>query len=351
MIRTEREYRPFTTQDETAFTETIRTQEESSYYFQAPTNTLYLTEATDGIHELSLLNRGISGTAYPTMEEAAKIYGTALSRMEAYDYSQVLNAGFRVADGNSKILIRYEEIAAVHSSKYVPMPIPDLFQITKDELEQKFGEVEFRSGYNSTSYTECFFDLVEQEDELNEKYQKATEGFHKNYGFSFMPVIRFASSDTAIAQASLTPLLAVGNRYIRFVPSIKTKHDRSGRSYGTAAFQESVKQCFAKFDDTVETVERLGKITLRHPANAVIGLCKRYHIPKSHAEQVWEDIKRFEEASVEVSAYDLYVALSLQVANSKENLSRYTALTLEENLAKALTGDFKSLDSAITPKW
>lgn len=328
-----------------------------------PTLTMETANPADGTN-LILIGGGraylVRDTAIPTIQEAAKLSGSALGRMNPNAYSSVLNEGFTVARGCSLFLERYGKLSACHSgsgSGYEIMPISDLLEATRAEAEKRFGEIEFKQGYNSHAFTEAWWTLPAAQSKLVDKYQRALDeaGVVSNYAINFMPALHFFSSDTANSCATLTPVFIMpGNRAIQLVDGIKVKHTKKGEGkMGTELYREEIGEIYSRFGDFPAAVIRLAGIEIRHPENCVISLCKRYAISKKYGEAAREEVCRCCGGGGRMNAHDLVVAMTATVAAAKMyGASRLTVNNIEEAVAKmAYLPDFGEHDVGGTVSW
>ena len=302
----------------------------------------------------------VRDTALPTLQETAKLSGTALSRMTAEAYSKVMNEGFNVAKGRTLMLERYGKLSACHSgsdSGYEVIPISRLLEITAREAEERFGEIEFRNGYNSHSYTDAWWMLPDAQSRLIDAYQNALSdaGISSSYAISFMPALHFYSSDTANSCASLTPVFMMNDRRpIQLVEGVKVKHSRKGAERsGIEEYQEKIRGVYALFDDMAAAVRRLASVTVFHPENCVISLCRRYGIAKKYGEAAREETMRCLGGARTVNGHDLFLSMTAASAAAREmEASKYTVSNIDEALGRiSALRDFREHDVGGTVAW
>lgn len=299
-------------------------------------------------------------SAIPTIMETAKMYGSAFSKIPPAHFAKCLNYGFSVAKGKSLVLKRRGKVSAVHSDGlggYAIMPISELLDSTISMAKNKFGEVEFLGGYSSNEETSASWILPEAKDELNAMYQQALGGSLSRYAVNFMPGLRFCSSDTAISAATLVPVFYMGdNRYIRVVEGIRVKHSKRQRNSkgasGIDLYNEQVGDVYAKFLDFAEAIGRLAAISINHPENCVISLCKKYVIPKKYGEVARQEAVNFSQGC-SLTAHDIYLAMTNIVSEAIESgASNFVVSTMDETLAKiANIRDWKNYDVGGTVAW
>jgi len=112
-------------------------------------------------------------------------------------------------------------------------------------------------------------------------------------------------------------------------------------------FAKDLDGMFAQFGDAVAKLENLANTYLQYPVNAMTAVCKKLSMPKKAA---LEAIAMFEGSlgSEAVTAHDVFMALQEInfILRTSENMSDGKLLTVEENLARALTLRWKDYDLA-----
>lgn len=276
----------------------------------------------------------------------AKLQGTSLKRMNPEMLSQTLNNGFSVAQGNSIMLIRYGKCSAIHSEQYSIIPMDYLLKITKEVAADKFGSIKFVSGINSHIFTSCIWELPDVQDELITMYQEALEraGLKCDRMINFMPAIKFVSSDVGDDCAAAIPVFVIApGRYISFVPGIKVKHlaarsvDGQTQINALTKYTMEIEDVYAKFLDSAQEIERLASMRIKHPENCLIMLAKKYKIPRCYVDAAREEIMDFAAAINEVTAYDVYIAMTAMVQEAEARDTGYqTVNALDEVLGRIL---------------
>lgn len=304
----------------------------------------------------------VRDTAIQSLQETAKLSGTALSRMTPSAYSEVLNAGFKVARGNSLVLERYEKLSACHSgaeSGYEIMSASELIDATVSVSAARFGETRFIRGNSSHSFTDAWWELPQAQNHLIHTYQKALEeaGAESEYAVNFMPALHFYTSDTANSCAVLAPVFMMdGSRAIQLTEGIRVKHTRKAAEnglYGTALYKELVQGIYARFEASAETIRNLAKRTVFNPENCVISLCRRYGIPKRYGEAAREEVARYTAGNGTINAHDLYLGMTAVTQAAADcGASMSVRFNLDEALGKiAVLQDWSEHDVGGTVSW
>ena len=306
----------------------------------------------------------ISSIARGTLCETAKLSGSSLGRMSGWKLAQTLNNGLEVARGKTLLLLRYNAAMAFHSDgSYAIMPMNELLDITRENLEARFGTAQFKSGTHANSYTTATFTLPDAQKSIMNRYQQSlTEAVTNRHPINFMPAARFSSSDTAHSCAILKPMFLMPNgTAFSMGDGIAVKHEQKARRAlnGIDAYREETKELYSKFEATMENIQRLSKIEIQHPTNCYVGICNYLNrsqqmIPRRYADDGLADVEYYEYASPVLSAHDLYLSLvscihAAQVAGA----SRGTIFFIEEAIAKVIAPsfDWKRFDVGGTVVW
>ena len=108
---------------------------------------------------------------------------------------------------------------------------------------------------------------------------------------------------------------------------------------------------FAQFGDSVARLTSLLSVHLDHPVNAMTAVCKRLALPKKAA---LEAISMFEMAvgNDEATAHDVFVAMQeIPFTLKTQGVPESKLLALQENMARALTINWRDYDYAKEVKW
>ena len=286
-------------------------------------------------------------TAYKSLLDRAKIGGTALPKLPRKILAETLNACLQLYSSDALILIRDEKISAVHSGDtvdYSILPIDELIVTLKHKLDARFPDNEFESGYCDHSLTGAAWRMPKQKDDLLGTYSRmlAAQGKTK-LADKLIPGVRFITSDTGIASAKVSALLVGGAHPIHIGGCISVDH-RHGTKISD--FDKELDQLFAQFGKSIGQLQNLLNIQLDYPINAMTRICKKFSMPKKAA---LEAIAMFEMAigSSGATAHDVFMAMQeIPFILKTENTPEAKMLTIEENMARALTINWKEYDLA-----
>ena len=291
-------------------------------------------------------------TAYKSLLDRAKIGGSALPKLSREKLADVINACLALHKDSALLLIRDEKVSAAHSGDsrdYSVLEIDQLLDGLQSKMDERFPGNQFSAGYVDHAITSASWTLPGQREELLDTYIKllAAEG-KSSMAAKLMPGIRFSTSDTGMASAKVSALL-VGLQYpIHIGGMIAVEHRRQSK---VPDFVGSLDMLFAQFGDSVAKLTSLLSVHLDHPVNAMTAVCKRLTLPKKAA---LEAISMFEMAvgNDEATAHDVFVAMQeIPFTLKTQGIPESKLLALQENMARALTINWRDYDYAKEVKW
>jgi len=310
-------------------------------------------EALEDTAEKTGLVINLSGIRYPVRETAikslydrAKISGTALPKLSKENLADILNKCLPVHDkAKALLLIREQKISAVHSGDekdYSVLPITELLESIKDNLEDRFPGYEFDGAYTDHSFTSASWRFPGQRDALLRSYKKTLEGLgKKSLADKLVPGIRFCTSDVGLASAKVSALL-YGLRVPIYIGNMLEVQHRGKTK--VEDFTKILDQLFAQFGDTIAKLEKLTTIYLDNPVNVMKRICKKLSLPKKEA---LEAISNFEMINGEepATAHDVFMELQEIMFNLKcAETPVSKMLFTEENLSRALSLNWSDFD-------
>lgn len=286
-------------------------------------------------------------TAWKSLLDRAKIGGSALPKLEKEDLARILNSCLALHSAEALLLIRDEKVSATHSGDardYSVLEIDQLLETVIQKLDERFPGNQFDGGYSDHSISSASWKLPNHQEELLGTYKQSLKGTASaGIATRLMPGIRFCTSDTGVASAKMSALL-LGLQYpIHIGGMVSVDHRREAKIDN---FAQSLDMLFAQYGDSIAKLERLTTITLGNPVNAMTAVCKKLAMPKKAA---LEAIKMFEGAYGDSSAtaHDVFMGLQEIIFILKsEHMPEGKLLTIEENLARALTIKWPDYDYA-----
>jgi hypothetical protein len=295
----------------------------------------------------------VRDTAYKSLTDRAKIYGTSLPKLPRQILAETLNECLSLQkNAKALLLIRGEKISAVHSGDekdYSILPINELMEGLKAKLDESFAGSVFENGYSDHALTSAAWSLPDQKETLLGSYYKTLAAQGKTaLAAKLMPGIRFSTSDTGFASAKVSALL-LGLRYPIHIGGVLATEHRKQANVGD--FNSDLDLLFAQFEDSVKRLELLATIYLDYPVNAMTAICKKLSMPKKSA---LEAIAMFEMAygGGTATAHDIFMAMQeIMFMLKSESAPENKMLLLEESMARALSLNWPSYDYAKAVSW
>ena len=272
-------------------------------------------------------------TAYKSLLDRAKIGGSALPKLSREKLADVINSCLALHKDSALLLIRDEKVSAAHSGDsrdYSVLEIDQLLDGLQSKMDERFPGNQFSAGYVDHAITSASWTLPSQREELLDTYIKllAAEG---------------KSSDTGMASAKVSALLVGLQCPIHIGGIIAVEHRRQSK---VPDFIGSLDMLFAQFRDSVAKLTSLLSVHLDHPVNAMTAVCKRLVLPKKAA---LEAISMFEMA---FGNDDVFMAMQeIPFILKTKGMPESKLLALQENMARALTINWRDYDYAKEVKW
>lgn len=289
----------------------------------------------------------VRDTAYKSLLDRAKIGGSALPKLKRNMLSDVLNACLQLHSAETLLLIRDQKISATHSgdeSDYSVLQINELLKVLKAKLDARFPESEFENGYCDHSIVSGSWKMPKQKEDLLGTYAKTLTAQGKaTLAGKLIPGIRFVSSDTGVASAKVSALLLGGQYPIHIGGCISVDHRHQSK---VSDFDTALDQLFAQFGDSIAKLQKLLEIQLDYPINAMTRVCKKLCMPKKPA---LEAIAMFEMSygGGVATAHDVFMAMQeILFILKSENVPESKLLSIEENMARALSINWNDFDLA-----
>lgn len=291
-------------------------------------------------------------TAYKSLLDRAKIGGSALPKLSREKFSDVINSCLALHKDSALLLVRDEKVSAAHSGDdrdYSVLEIDQLLDGLQGKMDERFPGNQFSDGYVDHSITSASWTLPGQREALLDTYTELLEAEGKSsMAAKLMPGIRFSTSDTGMASAKVSALLIGMECPIHIGDMIAVEHRRQSK---VPDFIGSLDMLFAQFGDSVSKLARLLTVHLDYPVNAMTAVCKRLALPKKAS---LEAISMFEMAvgNDEATAHDVFMAMQEIIFILKTSgVSESRLLALQENMARALTFNWRDYDYAREVKW
>lgn len=287
-------------------------------------------------------NYTVCKTAWSSITNAAKLWGAALLRMDPVKMAETLNNGMEVARGNSLMLVRFGKLFAIHSDGYVPMPVSTLFERTEEIISQNLGKIAFMNGYYEHSFCTAMWRLPDASNGIIEAYEKAlmfTEVKLKDEIKDYTPGLLLHTSDTQASAARLMPIFitSAGN-YICLTEGVSVRHEKnSGNKEGLELYEEKISDIYSMFMASADKAAELANIKVKHPANTILNLAKKFDIPKKYACMAKDALIDEIGENEPCAAFDIVASLSnITVLACDGSASATFVLDLQEKIARVI---------------
>lgn len=286
-------------------------------------------------------------TAYKTLLDRAKIGGSILPKLSRETLAGVLYECLHLSSTDALVLIRDEKVSAVHSgdeTDYSILEIDSLLKKLTEKLDARFPDSEFEQGYADHSIASGLWKLSGQREPLIGAYIKTLSAYNDKAKLDkIVPGVRFITSDTGVASAKVSALLLGGAYPIHIGGCVAVDHRHKT---SIEDFDKALDQLFAQFGDSIKKLEHLLEVYLNYPVNAMIRVCKKLALPKKAALEAIDMFEKTYGGGV-ATAHDVFIAMQEILYTLKcEGAPQSKMLTVEENMARALTLDWTAFDLA-----
>lgn len=286
-------------------------------------------------------------TAYKTLLDRAKISGSILPKLKRETLAGVLNECLHLSSTKALVLVRDEKVSAVHSgdeTDYSVLPINKLLETLAEKLDARFPDSEFIQGYADHSIASGLWKMPNQRKELLGAYTKALANYgDKSNTDKLVPGVRFNTSDTGVASAKVSALLLGGQYPIHIGGCIAVDHRHKT---SIEDFDKALDQLFAQFGDSIKKLQKLLGVYLNYPVNAMMRVCKKLALPKKAAVEAINMFEMTYGGGI-ATAHDVFMAMQEILYTLKcENTPQSKLISVEENMARALTLNWEDYDLA-----
>ena len=278
----------------------------------------------------------VGSTTIKTLENRARISGSALQDLERAKFARVINDCLQVTKGQALVRIHEGKVRAVHGGDkgdYAVLPMPELFEVVALYMRETYTGVQFQRGYFSHLLTTASWEI--RDGELLDCYRELLLQYGQPAPSELSAVIRVDSSDVAVSGANIFCSLSEGpeKRPLVLGNALKLEHK------GTAtieSFAGNVAQIFARHKEAVEGLGKLLRVYVNYPANVMAGLMNHVGIGKQLMAQTVEQFKASHMGGG-CSGYEVYCGICecIFLAQSR-GMSVKGLLDLEEMVSRVL---------------
>lgn len=293
-------------------------------------------------------NQLMRDTARRGLLSRARIFGSALNKVEKEDFCTIVNTCCGAFSDKALVLTRYGKVTGIHSGDekdYSIMPISELLEALIERLEGDFPGYRFVEGCETHEMTMARFEMPDQRDDLLKEYFKAVVAHGGVPSPDMIPAIIFTSSDTGNSGANVHAV--IGNkrypgRGIRIGTPIKLEH----RSKATVKdFEENLKMLFAAFIDQANVLKAMMDISIVYPVETMSRIAKKVGLPAKYSAQAISDYVDMFGSEDMATAHDLYMSLFEAVFLARaDGISGTKLVQLEEAASRMLVLEWESFD-------
>lgn len=278
----------------------------------------------------------VGATTIKTLENRARISGSALQDLERSKFARVINDCLQVTKGQALIRIHEGKVRAVHGgdkSDYAVLPMPELFEVAALYMRDTYDRIQFSAGYFSHLITTASWEI--KDGELLDCYRELLLQYGLSAPDELSAVIRVDSSDVAASGANIFCSLLEGPEKRPLVLGNAIKLEHSGAAT-IESFAGNVAQIFARHKESVEGLGKLFHVYVNYPANVMAGLMNRVGIGKQLTAQTVEQFKAGHMGGG-CSGYEVYCGICecIFLAQSR-GMSVKGLLDLEELVSRIL---------------
>ena len=165
---------------------------------------------------------------------------------------------------------------------------------------------------------------------------------------SIKPSVRLTTSDVGVSGANLYPTLIVDGRNIPLGNPLKLEHKHGASMLD---FEKKLAMLYSQYDLALGKLKELITITVKNPANTMIGVMSKLGIPKKYGVPALEKFVAIHGSGF-CTAHDVYYGIAevvffMQCAN--ESGTKITQM--EETVSRALNVKWQEFDIPGEIKW
>lgn len=277
----------------------------------------------------------VNEIALSSLEERATIGGAALRKLRPGQYSKIINSCLKTIPSKSKsIIVLYDnEILAFLSDGYKILPVDEIFSLVDEELVARGGK--FVVGSADAYSVEAQYTMP----------QSMVSHYSDVVPHGYTPTVSIQSSNIGLSGANIFPELSYRGLTIPVGSPLCLAHKGDA---SIDKFKDNVKQIYSLFNKSLNHLKNLKNITIEHPIESMISICKKNHIPKKYVAGAVEYFKDLIDDEDEITAYDVYMAITevIFIAESEGKDSK-KLLALKENVARCLYSNWEEFDLPI----
>lgn len=288
-------------------------------------------------------NEMIRECAFPGLLRRAKIYGSALNKVEPNVLSDILNEALDVWSDQALLLIRGGKISGIHSGDtkdYQIIRQDNLFEALKTHMSALSGA--FEGGYYGHELTMARYTLPKGKVLDQYEDQLISHGFA---GDDYVPEVVYSTSDTGISAVTLSARLISDRATVPVGAPLKVKHIGTNSE---ADFSTNLGKVFELIQDACDKLIELMDVAIANPLVCAERILEKSRVPEKTILNAISTAMTDGTLYPGCSAYQIYIcmaeALSVELSGNPEKYSSVKAFEHEENLARLLSESWEEYD-------
>jgi hypothetical protein len=281
--------------------------------------------------------------AFPGLLRRAKIYGSALNKVEPHVLSEILNEALDVWGDNALLLVRGGKVSGIHSGDskdYQVIKQDGLFKALQTHMDGMDGT--FIEGYYGHELTMARYVLPKGTTLDRYEDQLSRHGFT---GDDYFPEVVFSTSDVGISAVTLSARLVSAKSSIPVGSPLKVKHIGT---HSEADFTANLGMLYALLQDACDKLVELMDVAIANPIACAERILEKSRIPEKAILNAINNALSDGTLYAGCSAYQIYIcmaeALSRELSVNPEKYSSVKCFEHEENLARLLSEPWEEYD-------
>ena len=244
--------------------------------------------------------------------------------------TELITEFFKLFNQKAKILIRDGKASFMASSSYSILNEFDLLKTIDDTLEEKYPMKEFIEGEVSHSNLRMSYKLNDDDMEQSMKILSGVNNVES--GFTFV------TSDIGESSASAFPYFILNESLKIFTGApVSVKHIGSN---SVKDFKRALKKMNASFESSIESFDKLSKISINHVPTCILNISTYLKLPKRNTEEIVSQMLEYEDTALAVY-FKLCEIITLYASQDK---SVERSLYYQELVARNVDINFKMFD-------
>lgn len=286
----------------------------------------------------------VGATTIKTLENRARISGTALQDLKKPKLARILNDCLQVSKGKSLLRIHEGKVRAIHSggkSDYSVLPMPQLFEISSIHVQEKYDEARFSGANFEHSLTTASWEV--RDERLFDTYRGLLIQYGMEADEALSAMIRVHTSDVGVSGANIFYSLLVGaeKKPLLLGNALKLEHENHA---SLENFSGNMEQVFARYREAIEGLGKLFLVYVNYPANVMAAVMNKAGIGKKLIAQTVEQFKVVHEQGT-CNGYEVYCGICEAIfLGQSSGMGAKALVDLEEKVSRCLTFRFHEYD-------